>query len=62
MVHMSQPTKTTSGETARRSNASSCTVTVVPTSAPRITPIVCRSESRPADANPTSITVVALED
>ena len=37
-------------------------MTVVPMSAPRITPIVWRSVRRPADAKPTSMTVVALDD
>jgi len=51
-----------SGESWRRSKASSWTVTVVPISAPRIMPIVWRSVRRPADAKPTSMTVVALDD
>ena len=37
-------------------------MTVVPMSAPRMTPMVCRSDSRPAEAKPTSMTVVALDD
>jgi hypothetical protein len=42
--------------------ASSWTVTVVPMSAPRMTPRDCRKEIRPADTNPISIRVVAADD
>ncbi len=61
-VYRSHPRNTTSGAYPSRLNARSCTVTVVPMSAPRMTPIVCRRLSRPAEAKPTSMTVVALED
>ena len=37
-------------------------VIVVPILAPIITPIACKSVSSPALTNPTTITVVALED
>ena len=42
--------------------ARSCTVKVVPMSAPRMTPSDWRKETRPADTNPISIRVVADED
>ena len=61
-VYRSQPRKTTSGAKPSRLNARSCTVTVVPMSAPRMTPIVWRRLSRPAEVKPTSMTVVALDD
>ena len=41
-------------------NEISCTVIVVPTSAPKMIPNVCRSANNPASVNPTNITVVAL--
>ncbi len=42
--------------------ARSCTVKVVPMSAPRMTPSDCRKVRRPADTKPMSIRVVAEED
>ena len=42
--------------------ARSCTVNVVPMSAPRITPRDCRKVTRPADTKPISMRVVAEED
>ena len=42
--------------------ARSCTVTVVPMSAPRITPSDWGNVTRPADTKPISISVVADED
>ncbi len=43
-------------------NATICAVTVVPISAPRITPTACDSDISPAETKPTSITVVTEED
>ena len=43
-------------------NAISCTVNVVPMSAPRITPSVARKVMRPAATKPISMRVVAAED
>jgi hypothetical protein len=43
-------------------NAISCTVSVVPMSAPRITPSVWRNVMRPAATKPMSITMVADDD
>ena len=43
-------------------NAISWTVNVVPMSAPRMTPRVCRNVINPAETNPISIKVVAAED
>ena len=43
-------------------NAISWTVSVVPMSAPRMTPSVCRNVIRPAATNPISIRVVAADD
>ena len=40
----------------------SCTVNVVPMSAPRITPSVWRNVMRPAATKPISMSVVAAED
>ncbi len=40
----------------------SCTVKVVPRSAPRMMPSVWRNVMRPADTKPISISVVAAED
>jgi len=41
--------------------ANSCTVTVVPIAVPKMTLVAWESVIRPAEAKPTSITVVALE-
>ena len=42
--------------------ATICAVTVVPISAPRMTPIACDSDIKPAVTKPTSMTVVTEED
>ena len=44
------------------SNATSWAVIVVPMLAPKINPMACTRESRPAFTKPMTITVLALED
>jgi len=57
-----KPSPTRNGEASVIRNAMSCTVRVVPMSAPRITPSVWRKLIRPADTKPISMSVVAAED
>jgi hypothetical protein len=57
-----KPTASRANARSRRLKASSCTVKVVPMSAPRITPRDWRKVMRPADTNPISMRVVAEDD
>jgi hypothetical protein len=57
-----KPTPISSSAQSVIRKAMSCTVTVVPMSAPRITPRVWRNVIRPAETKPISINVVAAED
>jgi hypothetical protein len=59
---ITKPSPTSSGAYSVTRNAISCTVRVVPMSAPRITPSVCRNVMSPAETKPISISVVAADD
>ena len=59
---MTNPRPTTSSDQSVILKAISCTVSVVPMSAPRMMPSVWRNVMMPADTNPISISVVAAED
>ena len=59
---MTNPRPTTSSAQSVILKAISCTVSVVPMSAPRMMPSVWRNVMIPADTNPISISVVAAED
>ncbi len=57
-----KPAPTSRSDSSWTRNASSCTVTVVPMSAPRIIPSDWGKVRRPADTKPISMRVVADED
>ncbi len=59
---IAKPTPTSSSENSWILKARSCTVKVVPMSAPRITPSDWRNVMSPAETKPISISVVADED
>ena len=57
-----KPRPINSGAASVTRKAISCTVNVVPMSAPRITPSVWRNVMRPAATKPISMSVVAADD
>ena len=59
---IAKPAPTRSSESSWTLKARSWTVTVVPMSAPRITPSDCGNVTSPAETKPMSIRVVADED